>query len=143
MSENEIITPETFNLYGTETISPEILNSIEMGLTFLLIFSLIVTVINIISYWKIFKKSGKHGWAALIPIYNMVVLYKVAKINPLLLILYFIPIVNFVAILVLGVLQSVNVSKVFGKSAVYTLGLLFLPVIFYPILAFGKAKYQA
>lgn len=131
-----------YDYYGSKTISPEILEFIEKGLIALLIFSVIVTIIKIISYWKMFKKAGKPGWTSIIPIYNIVVLYKIAKINPFLLILYIIPIVNFMAIIVLWALININIAKVFGKSAVYTLGLLFLPMVFYPILAFGKSKYQ-
>jgi len=32
-------------------------------------------------------------------------------------------------------------SKSFGKGVAFTLGLLFLPVIFYLILGFGNAEY--
>jgi len=32
-------------------------------------------------------------------------------------------------------------SKSFGKDVGFTIGLILLPVIFYPILAFGDAKY--
>jgi len=32
-------------------------------------------------------------------------------------------------------------SKSFGKDVGFTLGLLFLSIIFYPILGFGDAKY--
>ena len=48
-----------------------------------------------------------------------------------------IPILNIVfAIWALNML-----SKSFGKSEGYTVGLLFLGIVFYPMLAFGDAKY--
>jgi hypothetical protein len=34
-----------------------------------------------------------------------------------------------------------RLSKSFGKEVGFTLGMLFLPLIFYPILAFGSAEY--
>jgi hypothetical protein len=33
------------------------------------------------------------------------------------------------------------ISKAFGKNAGFTVGLVLLPFIFWPILAFGKATY--
>ena len=34
-----------------------------------------------------------------------------------------------------------GLSKSFGKGAGYTVGLVFLGIIFYPMLAFGDAQY--
>jgi Na+/melibiose symporter-like transporter len=34
-----------------------------------------------------------------------------------------------------------DLAKSFGKGVGFTIGLLLLPVIFYPILAFGDAQY--
>ena len=34
-------------------------------------------VLIIVAQWKIFVKAGQEGWKALIPIYNVVVLYKI------------------------------------------------------------------
>jgi hypothetical protein len=33
-------------------------------------------------------------------------------------------------------------AKSFGKGALFTLGLVFLPFIFFPVLAFGDAEYK-
>jgi hypothetical protein len=49
-----------------------------------------------------------------------------------------IPVVN----IVIAILITHQLSLSFGKGAGFTIGLLFLPFIFYPILAFGDAKYQ-
>jgi hypothetical protein len=35
-----------------------------------------------------------------------------------------------------------ELARVFGRGVGFTLGLLFLPIIFYPILAFGDSQYQ-
>lgn len=43
-------------------------------------YSLIILafyVLIIVAQWKIFTKAGQEGWKALIPIYNVVVLYKI------------------------------------------------------------------
>jgi uncharacterized membrane protein YhaH (DUF805 family) len=53
------------------------------------------------------------------------------------LLLLFVPIVN----LVIGLIVTYNLAQVFGKGLGFMLGLLFLPFIFCPILAFGTATY--
>ncbi len=35
-----------------------------------------------------------------------------------------------------------ELSKLFGKGVGYTIGIIFLPFIFLPMLAFGSAEYQ-
>ena len=54
------------------------------------------------------------------------------------LILLFIPLVN----IVVGIIIPFDIAKNFGKGAGFGFGLLFLGIIFYPILAFGDAQYQ-
>ena len=44
----------------------------SLGIIFFL-FSLIISVLMIVSLWKIFKKAGEPGWAVIIPIYNVIV----------------------------------------------------------------------
>ena len=54
-------------------------------------YSLIILafyVLIIVAQWKIFTKAGQEGWKALIPIYNVVVLYKIIGLSPWLLLLY-------------------------------------------------------
>ncbi|MBZ0199154.1 MAG: DUF5684 domain-containing protein, partial [Ignavibacteriaceae bacterium] len=37
----------------------------------------------------------------------------------------------------------VDLAKVFGKGGGFAAGLIFLPMIFYPILGFGDAEYSS
>jgi hypothetical protein len=102
-----------------------------------MVFILVIAVFMIIVFWKIFTKAGQPGWACLIPIYNYLIILKIAGKPWWWLLLMLIPIVNIVlAIIVLN-----NLSKSFGHGAGFTVGLLFLGIIFYPILAFGSSKY--
>ncbi len=109
----------------------------QMG-TGTFILWLVVCVFYIIVYWKLFEKAGQPGWGAIIPIYNIYLLTKIAKRPGWWVILYFIPIVN----VVIGIIIIFDIAKYFGKSVGYGFGLLFLGFIFFPILAFGKAKYK-
>ena len=52
------------------------------GMIVYMIIMLAVAVFSIVAMWKVFKKAGKEGWAALIPIYNLVVLFQISGIDP-------------------------------------------------------------
>ncbi len=109
---------------------------IGIGLFFIIFFAVFFLVIA--SFWKIFKKAGQPGWASVIPIYNIVVLLHIVKKPIWWVILMFIPFVNIIVIII----AVHNLSKAFGKGVGFTIGMLFLPFIFYPMLGFGKAVYQ-
>ncbi len=98
----------------------------------------IIGVIMIVAMWKLFKKAGKPGWASLIPIYNTVVLFQISGLNPWLILLFIIPGVN----VILMIIAYVNLAKAFGRGTGFAVGLILLPVIFLPVLAFGKDEYQ-
>jgi hypothetical protein len=101
----------------------------------LLVISL--ALFMIVSVWKVFVKAGKPGWASLIPFYNAYVLLKMAGKPGWWLLLLLIPLVN----IVFGFLTMLGLSERFGKGVGYALGLIFLPIVFYPILAFGESTY--
>ena len=97
-----------------------------------------IAIFYAVCHWMIYAKAGKPGWAAIVPIYNYIVLLDIVGKPWWWILLLFIPLVNIVvAIMVVN-----ELSKSFGKGVGFTLGLLFLSFIFYPILAFGSAKYE-
>lgn len=98
---------------------------------------LAVLVLMFVSFWKIFVKAGKPGWAGIIPIYNYFVMLEVVGRPVWWLLLFFIPIVG----LVTWTIVVNDLAKSFGKSTGYTVGLILLPFVFWPMLAFGSAKY--
>jgi hypothetical protein len=97
-----------------------------------------VALFMIICQWRIYTKAGQPGWAAIIPIYNIYVMTKIVGKPGYWTLLCLIPILN----IIFGIWMLNMLSKSFGKDVGFTLGLLFLGIIFYPILAFGPAKYQ-
>jgi hypothetical protein len=101
-------------------------------------FMFAVTVIVIVAQWKIFQKAGQPGWASLVPIYNVYVTLKIVGKPGYWILLMLIPFVN----IYFGIKTVHLLSKSFGKDVGFTLGLLFLPFIFYPILGFGSARYE-
>ncbi len=96
-----------------------------------------IIVLLFASYWKIFTKANKPGWASIIPIYSGLVLLEIIGKPWWWLLLFFVPLVN----IVFAVWAANLLSKSFGKSEGFTIGLIFLPFIFYPILGLGDAKY--
>jgi hypothetical protein len=93
-------------------------------------------VLMIASMWKVFTKAGKPGWAAIVPIYNVIVLLEIAGKPLWWIILMIIPGVNFIALLFV----SLGIAARFGKGTGFAIGLWLLPFIFYPVLAFGDAR---
>jgi hypothetical protein len=104
----------------------------------IVIVYLAIAILMIAACWKIFTKAGKPGWAAIIPIYNVIVLLEVINKPLWWVILWFIPFVNFIIYIII----SIELAKKYGKGGGFAVGLILLPVIFYPILGFGGATYQ-
>lgn len=101
-------------------------------------------VLLIIAQWKIFTKAGEAGWKSLIPIYNMVILFKISGLSPwllLLCLLAWIPVVGSLIVLGLAIVSMVKLGKAFGRSTGFIIGLILLPSIFELILGFGSAQY--
>lgn len=102
-----------------------------------LIPGLFVWLISVIGMWKVYEKAGKPGWACIIPIYNIIVMLEIIGKPMWWLLMLLIPCVNIVfAVWMINLL-----SKSFGQSEGFTIGLIFLPMIFYPILGFGNYRY--
>ena len=100
-------------------------------------FVLALSIFFIIVNWKICVKAGEPGWAAIVPYYSSYVMYKIAWGNGWLFLCQLIPVIGFVFPLIM----SVKLAGAFGKGFGYGLGLIFLPIIFQPMLAFGDAEY--
>lgn len=132
----------------------------------LMIFCLITTVLTIIALWKVFTKAGEKGWKSLIPIYNAYILFKISgrsfwKYFGLALALGVadgiakgisstaVALLFSVASLVLAIMLIVEavklydgLSKNFGHGTGFTVGLIFLNLIFMLILGFDNSQYQ-
>ncbi len=102
------------------------------------IIYLAILILMIASMWKIFEKAGKPGWAAIVPIYNLIVILEIVNKPIWWIVLFIIPIVN----IIVAIIVYVELAKAFGKSAGFGVGLVFLGIVFFPILAFGDAQYQ-
>jgi hypothetical protein len=101
-------------------------------------------VVCLIGMWKVFTKAGQPGWAVLIPIYNVIVLLRVAGLPWYWVFAVFLPIIPVLGVLaymVLAVMCLHRISTRFGQGVGFTIGLTLLSPIFFLILGFGSSKY--
>ena len=136
-------------------------------MTSVIIF-IVLYVLLVIAFWKMFNKFGEPGWKAIIPIYNTYIMYKytwqrkffwislildivgtalttagmgngtVASMNQP---LVWIGLVVLLVDLVIAFIAIYKLSVAFGHGIGYFFGLIFLSIIFYYILGFGSSKY--
>ena len=96
------------------------------------IFFILFVVTILIPMWIVFSKAGKPGWAAFIPIYSGFVLAEIVGRPVLWAVLLLVPIVN----IFVGIIMLIDLCKSFGKGAGHAVGMIILPFLFYPLLAF-------
>ena len=124
--------------------------AVEAGiLAFIAAFAfvfIIIGVLVVVGMWKTFAKAGQPGWAAIVPFYNLVVMFRIGGQSgwfALSYLLNFIPIIGSLAFLGILVWNHVNISKRFGQGVGFAIGLVLLAPIFWLILGFGSSKYLA
>ncbi|MBW1811955.1 MAG: hypothetical protein JRJ87_27470 [Deltaproteobacteria bacterium] len=107
----------------------------------------ILGLVVLCAVWSVFEQAGEPGWAVLVPIYSTIVMARVGE-KPLWLAILaalggFIPIVGGLISFIAYLMIMIGVAKSFERSVWFGLGLFFLPVIFFPILAFSSPKAAA
>jgi serine/threonine protein kinase len=108
----------------------------EWNITFVI---LAVVALGAVGFWRVYSKAGLPGWGCLVPIYNLVLLMRLAGKPGWWAIWLFVPFLNFV----IYTIVTFEVAKNFGKGVAYTLGLLLCPPLFYALLGLGHAQYNA
>jgi hypothetical protein len=106
-------------------------------LVIMFVMFFLVVVLMIIPLCLIFRKAGRLWWEALIPFYNLYILTVIAGVKWWVLFGFFIPVLNWIV----PAYIYYYVSRRFGFDVLFTVGLVLLPFIFLPILAFGNAVY--
>ncbi len=128
------------------------------------IFLLCVYIFSAIIEWRIFTKAGEPGWKALIPFYSIFVSHHIAGmhhawfvaeiiawiIETVLELVPNIPawvedpftVFTFLFTVVSEIVHMSLLGDRFGKKTPFKVGMVLLPPVFLPILAFGSAAYQ-
>lgn len=110
--------------------------AVIISLVFTAVYLLVILAM-IAGQWKVFGKAGKPGWASIVPIYNIIVMFEISGLAmPWWYAL--IPFLNIYAMLMV----SLAIAKKFGKTDAYGIGLFLAPFVFYPMLGFGSAVYN-
>jgi len=129
----------------TGNINPDALLGIDktLGLLFgsftmtRIAIYLVIIVFMIISRWRLFKKGWLPWRWALIPIYNRVLMFKLGGMSwRRTLSIFFPPL-----FLIMMIINVFNITERFWKHRTFGLGILFVKIIFIPILAFDDSKY--
>lgn len=125
-----------YTYYSSTSATDSILSGVGAGT---IVMSLIVALFSIVTMWMIFKKAGQPGWAVIIPIYNLVVLLRVVKLDWWHILIFLL--VPFAAV-VYAIIIPLKLAKVFGKSTAFGVLSIFFSIITNAILAFGSDEYQ-
>lgn len=138
----------SYNYYSTYpsnyAASSAAVATLGAALMVYMVIIIAIAVIQIVAMWKLFNKAGEKGWKSIIPIYNMVTLFKISGLSPWLILVYLaaiIPFIGWIAPIAMTAVLAYKLAKSFGKDGGWAVGLYFLPSIFYMILAFGKSEY--
>ena len=162
----EIFNEYGFNEVGFDTSFFENMDFSFLGIAFgvvlviiliILLFSLILKLLEIIGFWKIFKKDDKPGRASLIPFYNTYVKTEVGGIAwRWMLLVYISRIVALLGVAVTGGLSYVlsivtifskfninyNICKKYGKDVGFAILLTLVPFVGALVLGGKNYKYD-
>lgn len=131
--------------YSTDyssSVASGLLAGLAAGLMIFFIILLAVCVFIIVAEWKVFKKAGRNGWEAIIPFYNVYVLYEISGYPGWYMFLAFIPFAGTIITLVFQIMACMSLAKKFGKSDAFGVCTVFFPFVCMPILGFGSATYD-
>ena len=146
MSYNYSAYDSAFEDAFASTLKTGIFASIGI-IIFMLVLGLATAILMIVSWWKIFSKAGKPGWAAIVPVYSFWVMLEIVGLPGWLslgMLFTFIPFVGYLiglGIFGLNIYVAIKIAPMFGKDTGFAIGLILLPIVFYPMLAFGKNEY--
>lgn len=105
------------------------------------ILMLAIIIFMVIINWKLFVKAGKPGWASIIPVYNMIILFEIIGYKwyyVFILFLGAVPVIGGIIVILFTISYSIKLAKSFGQSAGFGIGLWLLNPIFTAIVAFSK-----
>ncbi len=100
--------------------------------------SVVYSILIMLGGKIIFKKANQKEITAYYPILNLFTMLEITDTSIYLGILFFVPILNVIAISIM----LYRLGSVFNTSFAFKMGLIFLPIICYPLLALGNNQYK-
>ncbi len=126
----------------------------------LLAFTVLFYLLQIIAQWMLFKKAGEGGWKSLIPVYNYYTLFKITWSRSAFFVMAVLMVGSAVLlqytdsgicqvfgkifsalVSLITIIETYKVSRAYGHGFPYFLGLLFLEPLFVMILGLGASRY--
>ncbi|MCK5644782.1 MAG: hypothetical protein KAJ19_28540, partial [Gammaproteobacteria bacterium] len=140
LGSSEATDPETLqsdlNIFVAENEIPPI-----ALVVYALIVILLVGLLNGASMWTVLDMGDEPGWAFLVPVYGWVAMARVgnrpAAVGIAFALSGFIPIIGALVSVGLLIYITIGVARTFDRGVLFGLGLAFLPLIFFPTLAFA------
>lgn len=103
------------------------------------LYTIFCSLIIMINGKKLFSKAKKTPKTCFYPILNLFTLLEIDELSSFLGILFFMPFTN----LIILAIAFWKLGTIFNTKTAYKIGLVFLPIIFYPMLASSDKKYKA
>lgn len=114
------------------------------GVLGVLLWLVVVLGAYVLTSWlwsKVFTKMGIEGWKAWVPVYNSWTFVEAAGFPGWWVLVGFIPGVN-IALVVLLAIAAYRVGLGFGKSGVWVLLYIFLPIVWFAVLGFDSSRWN-
>jgi hypothetical protein len=112
---------------------------LTIGITLLFIAGVYVVTSLFLS--RIFKKAGIPGWIAWVPFYNSWKTLELGGQQGFWAVLAILPLVNYVS-LVFTYIAMYHIGLRLGKSGAWVVLAIFVPIVWYGILAFDSSKWD-
>ncbi len=119
-------------------MSPSLVNITVIICLILLSLTFVDSIIIILGGKKLFKKAQKNEKSAMYPIANLFTLLEITEMSTFYGILFFVPVVNCVILSIM----FYKLGNVFSASTTYKIGLVVLPIVFFPLLAGSNKRYK-
>jgi hypothetical protein len=111
---------------------------------FILLFALVAYVLTSLGLMQFFKKAGKPGWAAWVPLYNYYVMTEIAEV-PMYwfwiligsVLLSFIPLVSIATIVASVYITHMFLQK-YGKDVGHTILAVLFSFVYFPVVGYSK-----
>ncbi len=115
-----------------------VIDYIQKNTLFVCIILGSIAIAILASLAVIYKKIKVSPWKALVPIYNVITLFSILEIPVWMVVVLFIPFVNFFGIPVLMFCVGWKLGQYCYKGPVMRAGLMIFPPLFYPLLASSR-----
>lgn len=114
------------------------LNILSNILMYSLLLTAVFSIVVMMGGRSLFRKANRKSSTALYPIVNLFIVLEIGELSIFWGILFFVPIINIFVLC----LMFYKLGTVFNAELPFKIGLVLLPIVFYPMLALGSKRYK-